>query len=148
VLHRVALQAASSPRKENKPMMRKKKTRRMRSSREETQRMRKKKKRRQRMTKRAREAMKRKRMLPRSKKMLTRMVVQRVEWLQPRVVAQEEALISPYLRNYLAISHIIWGFKKLMMTEWMFNKTTLSPQKLNHELNLKKKALECLLKED
>jgi hypothetical protein len=142
---RVASQGAASLRRGSRPKTRRKRTRRTRSSREETQRKRKTKRRKLRVTRRARAAMKRKRMLPRSMMMLTRLLGLRVARLQSKAEAQGEVLSSLYLHSSLAISLIIWGFKTSMMTEWTYNKTTLSLQNLNLVLNLKKIVQECLL---
>jgi hypothetical protein len=141
----VASLGAASLRRGSRPKTRRKRTRRTRSSREETQRKRKMKRRKLRVTRRARAAMRRKRMLPRSMMMLTRRLGLRVARLQSKAEAQGEALNSLYLLSSLATSLIIWAFKTSMMTEWTYNKTTLSLQNLNHVLNLKKIVRECLL---
>jgi hypothetical protein len=111
------------------------KTRRMRSSREATLRKRRTKRRKLRAMRRAREATKRKRMLLMSMRMSTRLPAQRVARPHSRAGALGEALISHCLHSYPVISHIIWGFKTSMRTEWTYNKTTLSLLNLNQELN-------------
>ena len=146
---RVVSQGAASLRRESRPKTRRKRTKRTRSSREGTQRMRKMKRRKQKVTRKVRAAMKRKRMLPRSMMMLMRLLGLRAVRLPSKAEAQGEVLSSLYLHSSLATSLIIWGFKTSMMTEWTYNKTTLSLQNLNHVLNLKKIVRECLLlKED
>jgi len=146
---RVASLGAASLRRGSRLKMRRKRTRRTRSSREETQRKRKTKRRKQRVTRKVRAAMKKKRMLPRSMMMLTRQLGLRAGKLPSKAEAQGEVLSSLYLHSSLATSPIIWGFKTSMMTEWTYNKTTLSLQNLNLVLNLKKIVRECLLlKED
>jgi hypothetical protein len=108
----------------------------MRSSKGATQRTRRMKRRKLRATRRVRAATKRKRTLPMSMRMSTRSLHQRVLRLHSRAAGLEGALNSHCLLKCLATSHIIWGFKTSMRTEWTYNKTTLSLLSLNQEPNL------------
>jgi hypothetical protein len=141
----VASLEAASLRRGSRPKTRRKRTRRTRSSREETQRKKRTKRRKLRVTRRAKAAMKRKKMLPRSMMMSTRQLGLRAGRLRSKAEALGEVLSSLYLHSSLATSLIIWAFKTSMMTEWTYNKTTLSLQNLNLVPNLKKIAQECLL---
>ena len=112
------------------------KMRRMKSSKGATQRTRRMKRRKLRAMRRARAATKRKRMLPMSMRMSTRLPAPRVARPHSRVGEQGEALISHCLHSYPVISHIIWVFKTSTRTEWISSRTILSLPNLNPGLNL------------